>query len=820
MPDNPTMLEAAIERVEQADDPVEELYEIGADFTYGIGGAVEQGEVLRLPEQIDGQANCYELALFNHTVAEAAGMEPTFYEVVTQSPEMGHGFITVGREETVVDPYQGLNDTLEEMEDTVLQTAGGSQSISGFTVRDTQDLWNRVREYRSNPETVLYDGQRLITHDDDDVYEGIVYKPGNDTVRHVVTRYRDGIGFLNHQVIVEHPVDAPEDRRVLFCDTPEDVARTFEPMDILGQRHGDGDIEPLDLSERAKHNIEAVCLYDTLTGDDERIYTEAELKPFYEQFQKDHHHFLYGATAFNSNIGDWVSTIISSHGDVFWNTIDWLKFTESYGPFHGDVPDGAVEQYLERHEDIFQEFFVDAPDYAGNAATLIQQQRSVQSETDDRRRDAFPDLSRSQLAAAGFVDPELQEELDGIDWAVLTAEQNDYSEIFADAETTWRFDPATFTLSRTETMGGTTIFPFNSTVDIRYDVDWDGSIGDVTVSMTTAPKLGEPVYTLFETTVDTLDDLERGDVDAGWRYRIDDPDPVEQPDPLSDISAPMDVNQLKERKDARTERNRYDPEDIIDQQYRKIGLFAATAREEATLFDREELLLDLIGAFEEFTQLEQTSYLVLDEYQRITNSLDAIDDISGDLDLEHYANNLDEQDEDEDLSDVLAEAMNRFDGEDYALLEQNIVNAKLEDGKGNHLKTRVKDLPRRQREDALLWGYHDMLNALQARSNYQDTFHRLTRDGLALIAPDPNTISDYTDEHDLSHIETLLTDQAPTEDDRYLTALQEELAELPWQMKTGLAQHLDDDTYNTVRSAFNGDHTTQNFNTDLSPINA
>ena len=707
--------ETLVEQIKQADSPSEELYEFGVDQDYGLGGAIEQGVSFRRPEDVDGQATCYEQAVQNYQIAKDAGLEPRFFETVTRSPEMVHGLIDVEEdgERIVVDPFQDLYGPIEGYGDVSISLEDGrgktTNEINGIIELSEEDIEERVTALRNDPETMLEDGQRLYEHrfDGFKVYDAIKY----DTVSRTIDRYinfadTENHTHLNHTIRIERDLDGLSEPSVSFADISGSIWRNFEDEYPITEQ---GDEVALgDLSRHVKQQISAVMGYKEARGDDDIIYDEERLETFWKQFEQDHEIFMWGSTPMNSHINDRFTDYLSTTGDDFWQAVDWLCYLSTDAPEHDDIVELRVERYLDQnHRHVLDEVMEQTGPLGEQAGKMIRSQtdRTEDISLPDRLSGTYDDLSPATIETYEpllFVDQEVREQIyqDATDpdrrrtLRALPNEDPDHHELFADAEVDWRFDTDTRRLVRTETLGGDTFNIFTNQLILEYDLDPAGRVNETRVAFETTTELADTSHTLFESQIDDLDNLDLDTVMDGFEERKEglmDRGSLSAPQPETDS-------------------------DLIEDNWRSIALYAGPKDESDALFDQEQLENFVQVAINEFEQAAEFEYHTHAEQQRIDQSLDVLEEV---------------QEIEED--------------EFYEVAEQNLVTAHIGDDDDDMIQRRVEEqLDQDEQARAYLWGFYDTLTAIG--DNEREKRKKMAQEGMRQASPGPDEIDALAEE--------------------------------------------------------------------------
>lgn len=717
-----------IRQVQEADDPVTALYELGDTTEYGVGGALEDGVSIRTPDEIDGQANCYEQAVLNYEIAEAAGIEPRFFETVTRSPEMIHGFIEVRYEDDayIIDPFQGMVGTVEGYSDTTVEIDPeeghkGTMEINGIEELSYKTVEERINELRDDPVTMFEDGQRLYEFEDDGfrIYDKLQYNAHDHVLERTISFTEDTVvGYMNHNIRIERPIGAPEEETITFADTEDSIWRNFETGDTIAEVTADG-YEIGDLSPSVRQQIAAVTSYEDQRPEGGLIADEDTLNTFWEQFQEDHEMFMWGSTVMNGNIAERFSNILTTSGDTFKEYLDWLHFVSDTDISYDSVDEKQVKTYLDRrHRSVLDTVQDKTGNIMDQADTLIAEQIDETAYTvgADRLAPIYDDLPEmvekgyEMVEPLLFVDERARNQLQAVtddpavssSLATIGSEELAYHDLFDDATVQWTMDLDTWTLTRTEELGASEFNIYTNQIELTYDLDPAGRVQDKTVSFTVTTELSDKDYTLFESTFEELADISFDDVCSRFEQRSDallDRRNLEVPEPADDTG-------------------------LIEDKWRSIALYASAKEGENVLFPDDELEMSFSIAKDEFETASSFTYPSHSEQQRVEQSLEVLEEI-GDLD----------------------------DAESYQIAEQNMVTAGIRQEDEHEIQQRVKRLDQDQKQDIVLWGFYDTMTAIDTEA-CQDRLE-LAKTGLSQYAPGADVIDRFADEEGYDRLETM-----------------------------------------------------------------
>lgn len=717
-----------IERVLDADSPSRALYDIGEETAYGLGGAVEQGVPIRKPSEIDEQANCYEQALLNYTIAEEAGLEPRFLETVTRSPEMVHGFVEVqdGDDRYIVDPFQGMYGTIESYSDTdvVIDPEDDHKErleINGIKELSEQQIEHRVASYRNDPETMFNDGQRLFEFSIDDfkVYDKLKYNKQTQSLERTISFSDKEIpGYMNHNILIEQSIDDPEERSVSFADIEGGIWRNFDEGDVIARFDEEGTYEIADLSSKLHQQIATVSKYEEQKPADGRIEDEATLRAFWNEFEDAHGQFRYGATVMNRHITERFMNVYEATGDNFLNWLDWFHFAATENEPY-DVDDDRITSYIEnRHEKILDAVQDRTAGIMEQASSLFATYQSDQSYTiaDQRISSAYDGLkdtieadidtvrpllfvdedARKQLQAL-VDDPDLQQEL-----VKLPEDDLAYHSFFNDAEARWSFDRDAGVLRREETLGAPDFNIYMNQIELEYDLDPAGRIQEKQVRFTVSTEQSNEAYTVFEQSFDDLEDISFDDVVAAFENREDAiraRGQLDVPEPVQDTN-------------------------LIETKWRSIALYSSPMKEENVVFPDDELENVFDIAWKEFETASEYTYPSQTEQDRVEESLEVLEEI-GALD----------------------------DGESYQIAERNIVTRGVQQGDRYAIRERIDALDETTTKEALVWGFYNAMTAMD--TDTIDERLMMTQEGLAEFAPDPEELDRFAAQEGYAQIKEM-----------------------------------------------------------------
>lgn len=792
----------------------EAVYETGTALDYGLSGALDQGVWARYPDELNGQANCHEVAVRSYLLADELGLEPRYFRT-----DLGvdHRFIDVAvdGDRVLIDPFHDMFGPVSHYDDTERRVVDNpatqkTRDRTGYVLERSRDeLLDEMNGLRQDPVGMLRNRQKIdqFDHAHGPVKDWIQYDDQEQELERIVMQYND-VGFLNPMTRVTYS----------FMDdgsiASEQVA--FSDVSSVGFSSITGEI-PIaewdrgtetytfdgDYPDRLKEAVVTALDYQDQKGADTLLYTEGDLDVFWERFIDQQRDRWQDHTGFDGrdiwNEYTWLEDQREEDPSRFYRAVDWLRYLEQHE--RTDLPeDGELEavlpQYLERHTAIL-DAVQDADHSTAVPATVsgIQQYIREHDQPDD---DTGPDIASfgtaesyteladtvESVAETGdiaelepyrpllAVEPRIREEvndrldiesLERLDLDVFDTEEY---VAFPDApysgQRHWSFDPDTYTLTHTITFDDN-LSEYASRMAVTYRFDTIGEVTEKRLEIAESLDAGEEdgEYCLYDASFDALGDITMEDVQEGAVDRLDqilEEPTLHAPEPTPDT-------------------------DFLEKQPGAVAVYSRFLLPEddpVMLFDRERSRSLRERMKEEYRQIQGSPYRPIDERSDADAYLDRLEErasLAADIGAmtEEERDELWErvQDDDElgdwekDMTEQFLDLADRLEPEGTMQIidEYNTAISSLQNGEkgdvGDAVRDRYPEPADRLRE--YMKKFCDPFDDVLWTDTYEeeaDALVELVADGIQQTIPDAATIAEETEQYDSSvadHIQEINT---------------------------------------------------------------
>lgn len=504
-------------REETADwdeDLARSIYERGQELDYGLSDAMADELFARYPHEIDGQANCYEQAVFCYALADALELEPRFFETEQGSILHAHVDVEEDGERVIIDPFHGVHGTVEGYADTWLELEDGyRKTYHNITEKTEDEIATDIQDLRDHPEAMVRDGQRLVKWSDPEetVYDEVHFDPDHGRLERVISQSLVP-SHLDH--IIRMQTDYHEDgqeERIIFSD-----ALNASWGDVSGEHQlavlEDGELRVDDIDPEAADNIAKVLGYDGNGSDpmydrDEHLMTLEDLRDRIAPFQDEYTGFRGESMV---DRVDWLEDRQDEDPRTFHRHMDWLTHLRQHPDPVEEVDEDDVRTYLEAHQELLER--VTSADHHD-----AYEQLKAAIDPDDVAPDDGTGLSPRQQAVAeepsqwiGLLatDPELREALDRSgDLPALFDEYDreleDPDDAFQTIVREWELDERE--LRYRVTLQDNGYATHNAVAEVRTTFEDDGSIAGRELSLRDTVKDKEHSYELARIDEDVLD---------------------------------------------------------------------------------------------------------------------------------------------------------------------------------------------------------------------------------------------------------------------------------------------------------------------------
>lgn len=530
------------------------IYETGRGLDYGLSGALEQRDWARYPDELNGQANCHEVAVRSYLLADALDLEPRFFRT-----DLGidHRFIDVqaGDDRIVVDPFHNVfgpvqyDDTRRSMADNDLTNK--TQDEYGYIQEmDAAAVIDEFDTLRESPAGMLRNRQKLgeVETDTAPVKDWLRYDEDDEVLERWITRYSD-IGFRSPMVRVTYDAATGEQTETVYS-TMESFGFNY----CLGSHDltdADGDLVTAlgDLPDPVREDILKRGQYEQQAGDG-LLYTAAERDAFWETYRdrqetlwEDHTGF-FGREVWNAFT--WIRDRADDQPDRFDRVVDWLLFLDDHAD--QDLPDDdqvaeLLPAYLDQHRtihDLADDRYADAVAAAVDGITDSYTPSAADPEpVPDRIAEqgiaaAYQDLADAVAADASItdwhpllaVDPTLRGQLDDLvaDDTAITDLGTPVQEQFPDApytgEREWTYDPGQRQLTH-EIRFDDAVSAYATRIDTVYTFDRTGDLTDRRLRIRETTEHCDDAYVLVDRSIDDIDDVTIADLQTAAVDRLE-----------------------------------------------------------------------------------------------------------------------------------------------------------------------------------------------------------------------------------------------------------------------------------------------------------
>lgn len=512
----------AVKEAEEIEGP-RDLYERGEELDYGLSGAIGE-EWLRFPHEIDDEANCYEQAVFLYSIADAADMEPRFFEIYEDRAEMSHGFIDVKHdgERVLVDPFQETAGKPLYRPDRVEVEGLHDNEIpyKGIRKLEPDEILDTVRKYRENPRDLLENGQQIREED----LENGKFKERIETIEgglKILSFFHnsDIAGFHHHGAITDL-----ENGNTEFFDFERESWGNITRQHILTE---DGKPRPPEeLSEDSRYHITKLMAYqDRRDGD--RIFTREDLDEFWGRYKENIEDHCKPATVYNGQQMvdelESLKELRDENPEEFHDRMDWLRFLDESEEIP-ELDSERLDSYLDTHRDFFEA--IRDPELDQELEDAVKDTRDVETSGRDLPFDwgaygtvkdtvsenaadmideVLPLLAADENAYSHAIskgDDRIQDSLEN-----LLTEERDY-DFYTESSCEWQIDRDSKKAVRRERIGEDDFSTLNSFVELQHSFEPDGQLKPSKIVFHDTLPYSDSRITHLEAEISNLDDLD------------------------------------------------------------------------------------------------------------------------------------------------------------------------------------------------------------------------------------------------------------------------------------------------------------------------
>lgn len=781
-------VESVADRLQERPDPAAALYDHADSLDYGFAGALEQDEWFRLPDELDGQANCHELGVYMYSVADAMDLDPRLFLV--DRDEMDHVVIDVdnGGDRTVLDPLWSLYGPIDHYDDDHIQVAENPidartrRSHNAIREQPRSEIEESVMQLREAPERMLAGRQKLNEYEAPDgrIREWLQYR--DDTVDHLIDQDTAN-GFYDPLVRVTYDMDDGEitDTTVTCADISAIGYSSITDETVLAALDDGQQLEPVDPAElpvETRHHIGRVTAY--MQDVDGRVHDAATLDDFWDDYRSWLEEHTTDGSGFEARQRrgtlNRLDRLADEDRERFLDRLDWLRFVDDHDL---DTPgqheaEALLDTYLDRHRTALayskQHGMFDAVQDAVHDIAATVNDDPAREEAADAIRgqgiadayDAFASMVDGSADADALeqylplltMHPDMREAV----LPVLAAEQAfdgsaawdaldmleeeqpvELTEDLYTATATWTFDPDTYTLTHRLTIDDT-MSTHDGEITVDYEFTPTGDLDTTRVTVAdTMPHADDRIT--FYTAETEPGDVTFGDIKEDAVDRLD---TIQESGVLAAPEPSRDAPFLEKNRVATGLYSRFFIDEVPD---RLLTVDERDAFHERLWNEYQGAVENAVISYEE----EQFLQGQLEEHQVRAEIADELADMSVD-DLEQMAEQDDELTAEEEhyLEQGLEFARETGDPTDIIqfLAEYNYMVSAIQRGGKDEIRSRVTDQFTVEKQvQHYVKKFCDAFNDWFWTDTYDEAAETMidtVAAGITMSIPDADTIDTYT----------------------------------------------------------------------------